>query len=397
MITKFLPLPADSGDKQRASAVLKRLASLGEVTICAFDDGKADHRAIEALGIKVRSLPTPGKFDVLIGVCKTRSISSGRFWSRALARALDETVSEVDPDCLLVSYAQLAPHGSTLKARYRILDLHNIESALFASYADSSKGLRSAVAKWESKALDRIERRAMTTFDTVMVVSDKDRRRLPLSGSGSGGPDIVVCPNGWDPSSPAPMGAEPVVAFIALMGWAPNADAAVWLVKNVWPLVTEAVPDAQLLLVGRDPAPSVQDLASDNIVVTGTVPEIAPYLSRARVAVAPLLAGGGSRLKILEALNAGRPVVATSVGAEALEQFEGHGLVIADEPQEFADAVVAYLNNRGEAEEAGRLGNAEVAGSFSWDTTLGPLARVVERIAEPRDEQDHYRSSELGT
>lgn len=379
MVTKFLPLPANSGGKQRSSAVLRGLAQQGEVTICAFDDGSADRSAFDDLGVRVHGVPRPGPIDVLIGLARTRSISAGRFWSRALARELQAIITEDEPDCLVVSYGQLAPHGSVLSADHRILDLHNVESALFESYAAGATGLRSLTSRLEARAMRRIEMRALAAFDTVAVVSDQDERRLPSRRPDRPHPEVIVCPNGWEPSPPMPMGDEPVVAFVGLMGWAPNADAAAWLVEEVWPHVRAAAPGAQLLLVGRDPTAAVRGLANDDVTVTGTVPEIEPYLARARVAVAPLRAGGGSRLKILEALNAGRPVVATTVGAEGLEQFNGHGLLIADDPETYAGILVELLGDREGAEALGQRGNAAVEASFSWDATLAPLMRAVRR------------------
>lgn len=382
MVTKFLPLPADSGGKQRSSAVLRRLAALGEVTICAFDDGNADRGAFEDLGVRVRAVPRPGGIDVPMGIARMQSISAGRFWSRAFTGELRSIVEEGEPDCLVISYGQLAPHGWAFPARRRILDLHNIESALFESYA-AGAGWRSLPSRLESRAMARIERRALGIYDTVSVVSDQDARRLGSLNDGKPGPEVLVCPNGWDPSPPIPMGDEPVVAFVGLMGWAPNADAASWLVGEVWPLVRAAHPGARLLLVGRDPTPSVRSLAAEDITVTGSVPEIRPHLARARVAVAPLRAGGGSRLKILEALDAGRPVVATAVGAEGLERFATHGLLITDKATTFAATLVQLLEDRDRAETLGKLGNAAVGASYSWDATLAPLMETVRRQRRP--------------
>lgn len=372
MVTKFLPIPADSGGKQRSSAVLRRLVEIGEVTICSFDDGAADLSAFRDLGVRVKSLPRPGMLDVLLGVLRMRSISSGRFWSRALAKELRAIIAEGEIDCLVIAYGQLSPYASVLPARHKILDLHNIESTLFESYASSTKGLRRLLSQLESFAMRSIEKRALKSFDTVVVVSEQDAHRLPAAH-----PNVLICPNGWDPSPALPMGESANVVFVGLMGWAPNADAAEWLVGEVWPYVRGQVPRAQLTLVGRDPTAGVKALGAHDITVTGTVPEVKPYLGEARVAVAPLRAGGGSRLKILEALNSGRPVVATSIGAEGLEHLTGKGILIADDPQVFANTIVELLEDRSRAEALGLIGNSAVNEYYSWDATLAPLIEDV--------------------
>ena len=127
-----------------------------------------------------------------------------------------------------------------------------------------------------------LERKVVPTYDTVVVVSEEERRRLD-----SGGP-VLVCPNGRDLSAePLPPATTPTVAFVATLGWPPNVDAALWFGRAVWPEVVRKVPEARLLLVGRDPTPEVQALASPSVEVSGTVVDVRPYLARARVAVAP--------------------------------------------------------------------------------------------------------------
>ena len=167
------------------------------------------------------------------------------------------------------------------------------------------------------------------------------------------------------------------MVFVAQLGWKPNVDGALWLGRKVWPLVRAARPDARLLLVGRQPAPAVRDLAGPDIDVTGTVPDVQPFLAQARCTLAPLLAGGGSRLKILESLAAGRPVVSTRVGAEGLDDVVAHGIVVADNPRSFADAVVALLDDANRAERLGKEGHDRVVARYTWDKTLAPLLDAV--------------------
>ena len=373
MITKFVPLPADSGGKRRSLAILRELVKIGAVTLCAFREPQSDVAGLEELGARVVGMPwRPGPAAVARGLARTKTISSARFWDPALAGAVKRAAA-AGIDHLQVEYTQLAPYARDVPAGHRALDMHNVESALAASFAATRSALRAPPYRLEAAALRRLERRVLTEFDVVSVVSEADRSRLP------GGSRAIVAPNGWDPGpAPAPA-ADPVAAFVALMGWPPNDDAARWLGGSIWPLVRRAVPGARLLLVGRDPSPQVRSLhGRDGIEVTGTVADVRPYLASARVGLAPLRAGGGSRLKILEALDAGRPVVATPAGAEGLETLTGKGLVLADGAEGLAAAISRLLRDPSEAAELGRRGHEAVAASHSWPATLAPLIAAIE-------------------
>jgi glycosyltransferase involved in cell wall biosynthesis len=132
-----------------------------------------------------------------------------------------------------------------------------------------------------------------------------------------------------------------------------------------------------LVLVGRDPAPEVRALAAPGVEVTGTVPDVRPYVAAARVAVAPLRSGGGTRLKILEALDAGRPVVATSVGVSGLDDLVGDGVVVADDPAAMAAEIGTLLADDARAAALGAAGHAAVRSRYSWDGVLAPLLERV--------------------
>jgi polysaccharide biosynthesis protein PslH len=367
-VDKFPPLPADDGGKLRSAAILRRLAARGEVVVCAFE------RAGVPLGptpdgVEVRTVPlSRSPRSVARGIARTRSGSAARFWDPALARLVTDALDEAPTDLLQVEHGQLAPYLGLGRARRRVLDLHNIDSALAASYARSTRSPRGRLAGVESRLLRRLERRAVARADLVVTVSEDDARRLAPRPR-----ELVVCPNGWDPGTPLPVAADPVVVFAALLSWQPNVDAAVWFARDVWPAVVEARPDARLLLVGRDPAPEVRALAGESVEVTGTVPDVRPYVAAARVAVAPLRAGGGTRLKILEALDAGRPVVATSVGVSGLDDLVGHGVVVADDPSRMAAEITALLADADRAARLGADGHAAVRARYSWDGVLAPL------------------------
>jgi glycosyltransferase involved in cell wall biosynthesis len=385
MITKFVPLPDDSGGKQRSLAIARRLAERTDLVLCAYDDGRADRAGLEKLGIEVRTVPwRPGVMAAGRGLVRTGSVSAGRFWTAGLAGEIRRAAAEGPLDLLEVEYAQMAPLARGVAARTRVLDLHNVESALAASYARARRAPWSVPFHVEAAALRGLERRALGAFDTVVVVSERERQRLPApaGGAGAGGAGagaVVVCPNGIDTPEPLPPAPSATVAFVATMGWAPNTDAALWLGREIWPLVLAQVPEARLLLVGRDPTPAVRALASATVEVSGTVADVRPYLAQTRVAVAPLRSGGGTRLKLLEALGGGRPVVATSIGVDGLEDLVGRGVVVADDSAGIAAALVELLKHPDRAADMGQAGHDAVATDHSWDGALAPLLEAVER------------------
>lgn len=391
MVTKFVPLPDNSGGKQRSLAIARRLAERFDLVLCAYDDGGADLGGLEKLGIDVRAVAwRPGIVAVGRGLARTRSISAGRFWSGALAAEIRRAAAEAPLDLLQVEYTRMAPYADGVAATRRVLDLPDVESALAASYARARPAPWSAPFYVEAAALRAIERRALRTFDTVVVVGEHERDRLPgpAAGRGSGpgpaggpGPvaDVLVCPNGIDMPGPLPAATTPTVSFVATMGWAPNTDAALWLGREIWPRVRLQVPGARLLLVGRDPTPAVRALASDTIEVSGTVDDVRPYLAQTAVAVAPLRSGGGTRLKLLEALGVGRPVVSTSIGVDGLEDLVGRGVVVADDTAGVAGALVELLKHPATAADMGRVGHDAVAADHSWDGALAPLLEAVSR------------------
>jgi glycosyltransferase involved in cell wall biosynthesis len=373
MLTKFLPLPENNGGHQRSLAIARRLADLGDLVLCGYDDGSADKAGLRAMGIDVRAVPwrvTPTR--VARGVLKARSLSAGRFWSADMVKTVRGAADEKPIDLLQVEYQQMVPLVLDVPAKQSVLDLHNIESSLVASYAGARRGIPAALFRTEAAALRRMERRTIGCFDHVVVVSEKERDRLP-----PGARSVLVCPNGREPSAVLPEASEPTVAFVATMGWAPNVDAAVWLARDIWPTVRARVPRARLLLVGTDPAPAVLALAGDTIEVTGTVEDVRPYLAQARVLVAPLRAGGGTRLKIMEALDVGRPLVATSVGCEGMEDLIGRGVVVADTASALAEAIADLLLDPAHAAALGRAGHDAVAADHTWDAALTPLLQAV--------------------
>ncbi|WP_180357748.1 glycosyltransferase [Streptomyces sp. NP160] len=373
VVAKFLPWPPNSGDKRRTLGVCRALLERGPVTVVAFSGADEDAEGLRAQGFEVVTAPwRRHPVDLALGLLRSGSLSSARFYDRALERL---ALALPAADLLVVEHVQLLPLAKRLRGAVRVLDMHNVESVLAQRVAATTTGLKKVVWAVEARALRRVE--SGRHADVVAVTSAVDEQALARVARHD---RVVVVPNAWDEPAPLPPSAEPVVSFVALMSWTPNVEAAVWFAREVWPLVLQRVPAARLQLVGRNPTPAVQALAGESVVVTGTVDSLEPWYAATRVAVAPLLAGGGSRLKILEALAAARPLVATTVGAEGLEDLVGRGVVVADAPADLAREVADLLEEPERAAALGAAGARAVGTDHSWRAAVAPLTAAVDAL-----------------
>lgn len=380
VVTKNVPWPANSGEKQRTLGMVRALRSLGEVTVVGFVGEFDDPAPAADDGVRVRSVPGPpavGGPQLALRALRRRSITVAKWWDAGLAAVVSEEFAD-GYDIVVIEHVQLAAYlpRSLSPNVVTVLDMHNVESLLTSRLARTTTSWRRLPMTVEAWALRRVERAHMARFDIVSVVSAVDRTALTAVAAH---PSVTVVPNAYTiAGAPLPPAPGPTACFVGLLSWAPNADAAVAFTRDVWPTVRAGVPDARLLLVGREPTEAVRHLAGPGVVVTGTVQHLQPWYAQSRVALAPLLAGGGSRLKIMEALSWGRPVVATGVGVEGLEDLVGRGVVVADDPGDMAAALIKLLTDSALATELGAQGAAAVGQDHSWESATSSLVAQLE-------------------
>jgi polysaccharide biosynthesis protein PslH len=263
-----------------------------------------------------------------------------------------------------------------------LLFQHNVESALWQRMATTETNpLRKASYALEAARMSRYEQRALGRFHHIIAVSENDRQQmLEMDPS----VEITVVPTGVDieqfqvapPSSAAP----PRIVFTGSMDWEPNIDAVEYFCEQIWPRVLAEFPDAIFQIVGRHPFEKVLRLASKSVQVTGTVPSVTDYLRDATVVVVPLRIGGGTRLKIYEAMAMGKALVSTSIGAEGLTFQNARDLLLADEASSFAEAILLFLRD---AQVRRRFEQAAVqqAAQFDWSVVAAQFADVLKRVA----------------
>lgn len=306
-----------------------------------------------------------------------REVAAHRQVRRALAAALD---GRPPADVVCSEYLSLAPLVDRRAGERWVLTLHNLPSGMAAQTAATGGRRQRLLFRRDAAVARRFEAQAVDRHDLTVVVSEDDRDALRAAGARG---DIEVVPNGVDLGrfTPSPLPAAPRIAFTGALYTGPNVDGIRWFVDEVLPLVRREVPAAVVDVAGAQPVPEVAALAARaGVTVTADPVSIAPVLAAARAAVVPLRVGTGTRLKALEALAAGRPVVGTTLGLGGLGLVDGVDALIADEPVAFAAAVVRVLRDDGLATSLAGTGRS-TAERFGWDAIGDRFAAL---IASPR-------------
>jgi glycosyltransferase involved in cell wall biosynthesis len=257
---------------------------------------------------------------------------------------------------------------------------HNVEYLIWKRLADiERRPWRKAILEVEWRKMRRAEARCVRRADATVAVSDADRSLFRADVPDA---DIDVVPTGVDTSYFAPQGAPEIagrLVFSGSMDWYPNEDAIAYFAERILPRLRRQRPDVTLTVVGRNPGPALREIAGRaGITVTGTVDDVRPFIDEAAVYVVPLRVGGGTRLKILEALAMAKPVVSTTVGAEGLALVSGRHYVAADGDDAFSNTVLALLDDADARHRLGQSGRQLAVEEHSWDRVSRDFERALD-------------------
>lgn len=385
-----VPIPADSGARLRILGLLKPLAARHDVTAAVLDPGPAGQaslRELEQICSKVAVLPWRGRSQG-IGMVAGAALNLLSPWPYSVARYCtadtEQCLSELAArpfDIIQCENIGFHRYLRSPASAPRVLGTHNVEADVWRQRARLSRNpILSAYLGRQAARMARYEGDLTRSYDWVTAVTEPDAARLQAD---YGIQNVTVVPNGVDTEyfMPAPEPPEPnLVLFTGAMDYAPNDDAMRYFLDRIWHRVASRIHAARLEIVGRAPSDHLRRLAnaSPGLTLTGWVPDTRPYLARASVVVVPLRIGGGSRLKILEAMAMRKPVVSTSVGAAGLGVAANKHLLIADEPDGFAEHVVSILANDGHGTSMASAGFSFVTQHHTWSE----LSRRLERAWE---------------
>lgn len=271
-----------------------------------------------------------------------------------------------------------------------VLFEHNVEYLIWKRLSVLERNpIKKVLFEIEWRKLRDKEAELCSRADLTIAVSEEDRARLAeMAPSAKTG----AIPTGVDTTYFAPAGRPQIpgrLVFSGSMDWHPNEDAVIYFGETILPKIRERVPDASFAIVGRNPTQKLRDAAERlGMIVTGTVDDVRPYLDEAAVYVVPLRAGSGTRMKIFEALGMAKPVVSTTVGAEGLALTDQKEFIAADDPADFAAAVVHLLHNEARRTELGQAGRALVVERYSWDQVAREFEALCEGVAPAHDEDE---------
>lgn len=276
-----------------------------------------------------------------------------------------------------------------------VLFQHNVESSLWQRMvAVESNPLKKLAFAIESSKMTGYERATLGKFHHIIAVSEHDRQQMLQMNLAC---QITVVPTGVDTQkfkvAPASSTQPPRIVFTGSMDWEPNIDAVDYFCSEIWPAIRKEFPNAIFQIVGRNPFAKVQRLASESVQVTGTVPSVAEYLEKASVVVVPLRIGGGTRLKIFEAMAVGKALVSTSIGAEGLEVESGRDLLLADTASSFADAVLLLLRDSVIRRRV-ELAAVELAGQYDWSRVVKQFADVLRKVTSASSAESRARGAD---
>lgn len=386
-------MPPDTGGRIRTFHLLRHLQRKSEICLVSYYDGVRDEEYESALkALFPKSIP------IAVASRTENALGRGVHYLSKLANVAPYAISKYACDqvraliaeayatrrfdvavCDFLSPSLNFPPELTIPS---VLFQHNVEGVLWERMArHQSNPLKKVAFTLEAWKMRRYEASTIKRFHHVIAVSDEDRRVMTKLNADV---DISVADTGvnvedFRPSFASVSSTRPEIIFLGSMDWEPNVDAVEFFCREIWPRVLKEFPNALFTIVGRTPRDRVKALASASVEVTGTVPSPLEYIDRANAFVVPLRMGGGTRIKIYEAMAMAKAVISTSIGAEGLDVHDGKDILLADTPQDFAQALIRVLRSPDLARQLGESAAAQAA-RYDWSVIADQFASVLNEV-----------------
>ena len=395
--TSRVLFPMDTGGKTRSVNLIAGLSKNNDTTVVCYRSSQDTEAAVDRMcGICTRLDMVPWEevvtgsprfyANALLGLLSRRPYAVSKYTSAAMAARLKDLLAEHRYDVFLCDSALMADNMPRDLALPSVVFQHNVEARIREQqYLKATNLVKKALFYWEWRRSRAFEGDACRRFDHCIMVSENDcatttRDYGVVSTSAI---PLAVDTDYFRPEQADQAGEKLDLVFTGSMDWMPNEDGIVFFVKEILPLICARRP-CRLWAVGRNPTANIRRLAVENknVEVTGRVDDIRPYLARAVVYVVPLRIGGGTRIKIFEAMASGKPVVSTRLGAEGLLLEHNRHVLLADKPAEFADACLRLLESPELRQRIGMEGRRLVVEQYGWDAAVRVMAAACEKTVQ---------------
>ena len=390
-----LLLPLDKGGKLRTWHLMRHLSQAHDITYVAFTEPGTSPAHVSGMQEVAREVNTvsrrdPAKrsaafyLDVVRRLFDPWPYAVGKYRSPEYRATIERLFATRAFDLVVCDFLVPMVNLPEQLPCPAVLFTHNVEAEIWRRHAETAPRAVRWLYEQQWRRMLRLERRALARFDGILAVSDTDRETFARLYPGAARVPIDVVATGVDTTFFSPT-ASPAAArslvFTGSMDWLPNEDAMRYFCRDILPLVRAEEPDVTVSIVGRSPTPLVQKLAGPGVVVTGRVEDVRPYLDAAAVFIVPLRIGGGTRLKIFEAMAMAKAVVSTTIGAEGLPVTHDRDICLADDPQAFARGIVRLLRDVPRRRAMEQSARQLVVERHDWAAVARDLALSLERTA----------------
>ncbi|MBU3956756.1 glycosyltransferase family 4 protein [Patescibacteria group bacterium] len=389
-ITQFLPFPPDTGGKIKTYQTIKIVSKENQIFLISFVERKQDlkwEKEIRKHCYGTKTFVTPIittshkelKLRALSGIFNPKPFRVQKYFLREVADFIEKLSKKENFDAIHCDHEtsiQYLTFVRNWQKKLKIYDEHNISSEGLFGYARYEKNPLEKLAYFiEGAKLWFYERRMIPVFDRILTISQADKEKLVEQGISH--TKIKFLPIPFEAESQFHYGSKNIL-FIGLLSWWPNKDAVLWFYQRIFPLVKKKVPQAKFLVVGTNPPEEIKkiDEQDGSVEVTGHVKDVSPYFKKTGVFVVPIRAGAGVRVKILDALASGLPIVSTRMAAEGIRIKDKEEILIEDEEEKFVKAVMKLLKDRGLAKKLSLNGIKFIKENYNQEKTQKVLEQI---------------------